>query len=203
MRLRVGLSGGIGTGKSVVAERLATRGAVIVDADLLSRAVVAPGTPGLAAVASRWPQALDPRGSLDRAALGRVVFADPAQRATLEAIVHPLVRAAGRAAEEAAPADAIVVHVVPLLFEGDFWRSCDRTVLVVAPLATRMARLRARDGHDDAEIAARMAAQIAPEEALRRADEIIVNDGDRAALDARVDALWAHLRTASGGRRAR
>ena len=193
--VRVGLTGGIGSGKSAVAEIWRERGALIVDADRLAHDAVAPGTPALAAIAERWPQTLAADGTLDRAALARIVFAAAAERERLNAIVHPQVRAAADALEAAAPDGAIVVHVVPLLFEGDFWRSCDATVAVVAPEAARIARVRARDGVDEASVVQRMRAQIDPAEARRRATCVIVNDADRATLRERADAVYDALRS--------
>ncbi len=183
---RVGLTGGIGSGKSAVAAFWRERGATIVDADALAHAAVAPGTPALAAIAARWPHAVAPDGTLDRAALARIVFAD-------EAIVHPRVRAAADALEAAAPAGALVVHVVPLLFEGDFWRRCDATVVVTAPEGERIARVRARDGVDEASVVQRMRAQIDPAEARRRATYVIANDADLATLRERANAVYDRL----------
>lgn len=188
-KLRVGLTGGIGSGKSVVASLFAERGATLIDADLLAREVVEPGTPGLRAIAARWPQAIAPDGSLDRAALARVVFGDDAARAALNAITHPAVRALADRREREAP-PGLVVHVVPLLFEGDFWRSCDRTVLVIAPRAMRIARVVARDGTEPDAVERRMAAQIDPERARALADYVIENDGDLAALRARSETTY-------------
>jgi dephospho-CoA kinase len=190
---RVGLTGGIGSGKSAVAAFWRERGATIVDADALAHAAVAPGTPALAAIAARWPHAVAPDGTLDRAALARIVFADDAQRAQLGAIVHPRVRAAADALEAAAPAGALVVHVVPLLFEGDFWRRCDATVVVTAPEGERIARVRARDGVDEASVVQRMRAQIDPAEARRRATYVIANDADLATLRERANAVYDRL----------
>jgi dephospho-CoA kinase len=191
--LRVGLTGGIGSGKSVVADVWRERGATIVDADRLARDAVAPGTAGLRAIAERWPAVVAADGTLDRAALARAVFGDDAQRAQLNAIVHPLVRALGERLEAAAPSDAIVVHVVPLLFEGDFWRRCDATVAVLAPEAQRIARVTARDGVDEAAVRARMRAQIDPEEARRRATYVIDNDAGLATLRDRANAAYDAL----------
>ncbi len=191
--LRVGLTGGIGSGKSAVAELWRERGATIVDADLLAREAVAPGSDGLREVAAQWPAVVGADGTLDRAALARIVFDDDAQRARLNAIVHPRVRALGDALEAAAPPDAVVVHVVPLLFEGEFWRRCDATVAVLAPEAQRVARVTARDGVDEAAVRARMRAQIDPEEARRRASYVIENDADPATLRARANAVYDEL----------
>lgn len=191
--MRVGLTGGIGSGKSAVAEIWRERGATIVDADRLARDAVAPGTAGLRAVEALWPATIAVDGTLDRTALARVVFGDDAARERLNAIVHPQVRALGDALEAAAPPGAIVVHVVPLLFEGEFWRSCDATAVVLAPDAQRIARVMARDGVDEAAVRARMRAQIDPLEARRRATYVIENDADRATLRARAGAVYDAL----------
>jgi dephospho-CoA kinase len=190
---RVGLTGGIGSGKSAVASFFAAWGATIIDADVLAREVVASGTPGLAAIAAAWPQAIAPDGSLDRATLARIVFDDAAARAALNAIVHPRVRERGAELEAGAPRGAIVVHVVPLLFEGEFWRTCDRTVLVVAPREVRIARVMRRDGWTREAIEARMAAQIDPEIARTRAGITIDNDADIATLETRSRAAYDRL----------
>lgn len=192
-KLRVGLTGGIGSGKSAVAARLAERGATIVDADVLAREAVAPGSDGLRAIAERWPETIAADGTLDRAAMARIVFADAAARAVLNGIVHPRVRARAAEAEAAAPDGTLVVHVVPLLFEGDYWRSCDRTVVVAAPDETRVARVMARDGVPREDVERRIAAQIAPAEARARADYVVENDADLATLRARTDAVYEAL----------
>ncbi len=186
--MRVGLTGGIGSGKSVVARLFSSWGAAVIDADLLAREVMAPGTTGLREAQRRWPHAVDEQGSLDRAALARIVFADPNAREQLNRIVHPLVRARAAEIEAALPATALVVHVVPLLFEGDYWRTCDRTVLVVAPPAVRVARAAARDATTAERIEARMAAQIDPGRAAAMADFVIDNSGtlDDLAMHARA-----------------
>jgi dephospho-CoA kinase len=176
-KLRVGLTGGIGSGKSAVAEVLRARGATVIDADVLAREVVAPGSKGLREIAARWPQSVTPSGALDRAAMADIVFADDAARAQLNAIIHPRVRARADELEREAP-DGLVVHVIPLLFEGDFWRTCDRTVLVVAPADVRIARVVARDAAKRAAVERRMAAQIDPALARTRADYVVENDGD-------------------------
>ena len=180
-KLRVGLTGGIGSGKSAVAAVFAERGASVIDADVLAREAVAPGSAGLRAVAEAWPQAVDVRGVLDRPALAAIVFADPGARERLNAIVHPRVRALGAQREAEAP-EGIVVHVVPLLFEGDFWRACDKTVVVIAPDEARIARVIARDKAERTDVERRMAAQIDPGLARARADYVIENEGDLAAL---------------------
>ncbi|HEX3550348.1 MAG TPA: dephospho-CoA kinase [Candidatus Elarobacter sp.] len=191
-KLRVGLTGGIGSGKSAVAEVFAERGATVIDADVLAREAVAPGSEGLREIAAIWPAAIALDGSLDRAALAAVVFADDAARARLNAITHPRVRARGDALERAAP-DGVVVHVVPLLFEGDFSRRCDRTVVVIAPDDVRIARVIARDAVEREAVERRMAAQIDPALARRRADYVIENGGDRRALRERSLAVYDAL----------
>jgi dephospho-CoA kinase len=192
--VRVGLTGGIGSGKSAVAQFFSDWGAVVIDADVLAREAVAVGTPGLAHIAQLWPAVISPEGSLDRAALSRIVFADARARDRLTAIVHPRVREAAAACEAAAPPDSIVVHVVPLLFEGDYWRTCAVNVLVVAPAATRIARVAARDGLSARDVEARMAAQIDPERAAAMADFVVNNDGDFATLKRRARRVYDALR---------
>ena len=192
-KLRVGLTGGIGSGKSAVATLFAERGAWIVDADVLAREVVAPGSDGLREIAALWPQAIGADGALDRPLLARIVFADDAARTRLNAITHPRVRALGAQRELEAPGDAVVVHVVPLLFEGDFWRTCDRTVAVIAPRDVRIARVIARDGAEREGVERRMLAQIDPELARRRADYVVENDGDLSALRDRSARVYERL----------
>jgi dephospho-CoA kinase len=188
-KLRVGLTGGIGSGKSAVADVFAALGATVIDADVLAREVVAPGTDGLRAIRETWPQAVGADGALDRAALAGIVFADETARARLNAITHPRVRARAAEIERDAP-DGLVVHVIPLLFEGDYWRTCDKTVLVVAPAETRIARVIARDATERAAVERRMAAQIDPELARARASYVVENDGDLEAL--RERSVRAH-----------
>lgn len=189
--LHVGLTGGIGSGKSTVARRLGELGAVVVDADVIAREVVEPGTPGLDAVVRRFgPAVLTDEGDLDRATLAGLVFSDPTARAGLEAVTHPLV--AGRTAEivAAAPADAVVVHDVPLLVEMGLGPQYDLVVVVGASEVTRLARLLQDRGMSRADATARIAAQA--DDAGRRAvaDVWLDNDGDRESLLAQVDALW-------------
>jgi dephospho-CoA kinase len=176
-KLRVGLTGGIGSGKSAVAACFAELGATVIDADVLAREVVAPGSDGLREIGALWPAAIGADGALDRPALAAVVFADEEALARLNAITHPRVRA--RAADlEHEASGGIVVHVVPLLFEGDFWRACDKNVVVIAPTDVRVARVVARDATERAAVERRMAAQIDPAVARARADYVIENDGD-------------------------
>jgi dephospho-CoA kinase len=196
--LRAGLTGGIGSGKSEVSRRLAAHGAVIIDADVAARAVVAPGTPGLAQVAEVFGAGvLGPDGALDRERLGAIVFRDPASRATLNAIVHPLVgewmRAAERAAVDAARGDLIVVHDVPLLAEnrraGDF----DLIIVVDVPPELQVERLVSQRGMTPDQARARLAAQATREQRLAIADLVIDNSGSLADLDRGVTEVWADL----------
>lgn len=189
--LRVGLTGGIGSGKSAVADRWRLRGATIIDADLLAREVVAPGTDGFRALRARFATAVVD-GALDRTALARIVFSDARALEALNAIVHPRVRARADELEADAP-DGLVVHVVPLLFEGDYGRRCDATVAVIAPLEVRIARVMTRDGLSRTDVERRIAAQIDPAEARARASYVVENDGDLAVLDARADAVYDAL----------
>jgi len=190
--LRVGLTGGIGAGKSAVAARLAARGAAVVDADAVAREVVAPGTAGLAEVAAAFgPVVLAADGSLDRPALGRIVFADPAARRRLEAITHP--RIGARTAELAAAAEAagtaVLVHDVPLLVESGLQGTYDVVLVVEAPLDVRLARLAGR-GLPAAEARARIASQATDSQRRAVATYVVNNAGSLAELDARVEGLW-------------
>jgi len=196
--MRIGLTGGIGAGKSAVSTRFAAHGAVIVDADTIAREVVEPGTPGLAAIAAEFGTGvLAPDGTLDRAALAAIVFSDPERRAALEAIVHPLVAQRSGQLIAAAPAQAVVVYDVPLLVElvqrGQ--RSTDEydaIVVVEAPEDVRVERLVAR-GLPEWDAEARIASQASDEDRRALADHVIVNDGTLEELDAQVDALWSTL----------
>lgn len=192
--LRVGLTGGIGAGKSTVARLLAERGAVVVDADVIAREAVAAGTPGLAAVLAEFGDAVRAvDGTLDRAALARLVFTDPQRLAALNAIVHPLVAARTTALVAAAPPDAVVVHDVPLLVENALADRYDVVVVVDAPDEVRTARLRADRGMAAEEVARRMAAQVDREVRLAAADVVIDNGGGPASTRAQVDVLWPDL----------
>ncbi|WP_089157143.1 dephospho-CoA kinase [Micromonospora sp. NBS 11-29] len=189
--LKVGLTGGIGSGKSAVASRLAGLGAVIVDSDRIAREVVAPGTEGLAEVVAAFSErVLDADGALDRAALGALVFGDETARRRLEAITHPRVRARAAELVAAAPADAVVVNDVPLLVEVGLAPTYHLVLVVQAAVPTRMARLARDRGMDPAEAERRIAAQA--DDARRRevADVLLTNDGTLAALHAAVDDLW-------------
>ncbi len=193
MTVRVGLTGGIGSGKSAVAGLWRERGALIIDGDRLARDAVAPGSAGLHAIATRWPSVISADGSLDRAALARVVFDDNDERARLNAIVHPRVRALAEQTEAGAVDGTIAVHVIPLLFEGDYWRTCDATVLVTAPDETRIARVIGRDDSDRPSVMQRMRAQIDPDEARGLATYVIENDGDLATLHERASSVYDAL----------
>ncbi len=189
--LRIGLTGGIGSGKSTVAALLAARGAVVVDADRIAREVVEPGTPGLAAVVGAFgPGVLAEDGSLDRAALAAIVFADPEARARLDGIVHPLVRARAREVIGQAAPDAVVVQDVPLLVETGQAGAHDLVLVVETDLETRVARLLQRGlSEDDAR--ARIAAQATDEQRRAVADVVLDNSGGPEALAEQVDRFWA------------
>lgn len=195
--IRVGLTGGIGAGKSAVSARLASHGARVVDADLLARQVVAPGTPGLAAVVEAFgAQVLRADGGLDRPALGRLVFGDEQARQRLNAIVHPLIGRATDLASAQAERDgaAVLVHDVPLLVEMGLQRGYDEVVVVLASEATRLDRLVRQRGMDEAEARARMAAQATDAQRRAAATVVLDNDGPLDQLHAQVDGLWERLR---------
>ena len=189
--LRVGLSGGIGSGKSTVAQRFSELGGVVIDADQLAREVAAPGSEGLAAIADRFGDSvLEEDGALNRAALGTLVFSDPQARRDLEQITHPRIAARtgeliGHAAE-----DAIVVHDVPLLVETGQAGSYDRVLVVEAPEELRVPRLVARGMPED-DARARIAAQATDEQRRAVADVVLRNDGTPERLRAQVDRFWA------------
>jgi dephospho-CoA kinase len=201
--LVVGLTGGIGSGKSTVAALLAARGAVIVDADALARDAVAPGTPGLSEVVARFgPGMVAPHGSLDRAALAEVVFADPVALADLNAIVHPAVRAA--IAERLAALDGldgVVVLEIPLLVESGRSYGASVVVVVDCPEEIAVRRLLEGRGMDEADARRRMAAQVPRADRLAAADLIVDNSGSPAALERQVDQVWADLERRRGRRR--
>ena len=191
--ITVGLTGGIGSGKSTVAELLTAYGAVLVDADVLAREAVAPGTAGLAAVVREFgSEMLAGDGSLDRTGLAAVVFAHPDRLAALNAIVHPYVEARRAELTAAAPDDAVVVFDVPLLVENGL-TDYDVIVVVDASEATQLRRLVEGRGMAEEQARARIAAQASREQRLAVADVVIDNDGDLAWLRARVDDLWARL----------
>jgi dephospho-CoA kinase len=188
--LRIGLTGGIGSGKSTVSALLAERGAVVVDADRIAREVVEPGSPGLAAVVEAFgPQVLTPDGALDRPALAAVVFADPEARARLDGIVHPLVRHRTAELVAAAPADAVVVNDVPLLVETGQAPSYDLVLVVEADPEIRVARLVQR-GLAEEDARARIAAQATDEQRRAVADVVLDNSGTPEQLAEQVDRFW-------------
>jgi dephospho-CoA kinase len=203
--LRVGLTGGIGSGKSEVSRRLAAHGAVVIDADLAAREVVGPGTPGLAAVAEAFgPGVLGPDGALDRERLGAIVFGDPALRAKLNAIIHPLVAewmgAAERAAVEEAGGDSVVVHDVPLLAEAGRTGVYDLVIVVDVPPELQVERLVSERGMTPDQARARMAAQASRQQRLAVAGLVIDNSGSLDDLDRRVTEVWSDLERRAAAR---
>jgi dephospho-CoA kinase len=192
--LTVGLTGGLGAGKSAVLDELVALGAVGIDADQVARDVVLPGTPGFdAVVAAFGAGVVAPDGGLDRGRLGAVVFADAGERARLEAITHPLIRAETRRLIEAASSDAIVVVGVPLLAEKKLAGEYDVVVTVEASLGLRLERVLASRGMSDADARARIAVQASDQERAAIAWWVIDNDGTLAQLRAEVARLWAAL----------
>ncbi|HEY3687764.1 MAG TPA: dephospho-CoA kinase [Streptosporangiaceae bacterium] len=192
--LRVGLTGGIGSGKSEVSRRLAEFGAVVIDADRIAREVVEPGTEGLAGVVAEFGDGvLRPDGTLDRERLGEIVFADAERLKALNAIVHPLVGKRSAELFEAAPPDAVVVYDVPLLAENDLAGFYDLVVVVDAPTETQVQRLTGARGMTEEQARARIAAQATREKRRALADIVIDNSGDIPALDHQVADLWAAL----------
>ncbi|MFI6843315.1 dephospho-CoA kinase [Kitasatospora sp. NPDC050467] len=197
--LKIGLTGGIGAGKSEVSRLFAAHGAVLVDSDVIAREVVAPGTDGLKAVVAEFgPQVLQADGSLDRPALGAVVFADPERLKALNAIVHPLVRARSAELEAAAAPDAVVVHDVPLLAENGLAPLFDLVVVVDAEDDIRIDRLVRLRGMAEEEARARMAAQATRADRLAVADLVIDNSGPLEALAPRVAEVWGELKRRQG-----
>ena len=191
--MNVGLTGGLGSGKSTVAALLGEHGAVIIDADVVAREVVRAGTPGFAAVVARFgPDVVGRAGELDRAALARIVFADGAALDELNAIVHPLVGSRSAELAAAVPPGAVVVHDIPLLAENGLADRFDTVVVVEADREIRLARLAER-GLTRAEAEARMAAQATDEQRRAIADEIVRNDGDLDSLARQIDRLWDRL----------
>jgi dephospho-CoA kinase len=193
--LRVGLTGGIGSGKSEVSKRLAAQGAVIIDADAIARDVVAAGTDGLAEVVEAFgKEVLGADGELDRPRLGDIVFADPELRGKLNAIVHPRVGARMAELERAAGAGAIVVHDVPLIAENGMASAYDLVVVVDVPPRLQVERLERYRGMSAEQARARMAAQASREQRLAIAGIVIDNSGSLSELDRQVGDLWAELR---------
>lgn len=192
--LKVGLTGGIGSGKSEVSRRLVSLGAVLVDADAVAREVVEPGTPGLAAVVEEFGEdILRPDGTLDRDRLGSIVFADDARRESLNAIVHPLVGRRMQELVEDAPEDAVVVYDVPLLAENHLAGLYDMVVVVDTPVEEQVRRLTELRGMTEEAARARIAAQATRERRRAVADRVIDNSGTLESLTAQVDKVWAEL----------
>ena len=193
--LRVGLTGGIGAGKSEVSRRLAAQGAVIIDADAAARDVAAPGTEGLAEIIDAFgPEVLLPDGTLDRPRLGDLVFADPSKRATLNAIIHPKVGIRMSELEQAADPNAIVVHDVPLIAENGLADAYDLVIVVDVPPRTQIDRLTKLRGMTRDQAESRIAAQATRQQRLSIADIVIDNSGSLTELDRQVGDLWANLR---------
>jgi dephospho-CoA kinase len=190
--MRVGLTGGIGSGKSEVARIFEELGAYIIDTDVLAREAVAPHSDGLMAIGRIWPNVVN-AGQLDRNALAEIVFKDPNARERLNSIVHPFVRSLAQERERHARPGQLIVHVVPLLFETGYGAICDKSVLVVAPLEERIARVVQRDRVEKSQVLARMEAQIDPEVAKQLADFVIENDGNLAHLRERTQAVYREL----------
>lgn len=192
--LKVGLTGGIGSGKSEVSARLAERGALVIDADKIAREVVEPGTPGLAAVVAEFgDDVLLPSGALDREKVGRIVFADADRLAALNAIVHPLVGDRMQELMDAAPGGAVVVYDVPLLAENGLAPMYDEVVVVDAPEDVQLDRLVARRGMTEEDARARMANQASRADRRAVATHVIDNSGTLDDLKTQVDALWESL----------
>jgi dephospho-CoA kinase len=192
--MRVGLTGGVASGKSTVSAMLAELGAVVVDADVLAREVVAPGTDGLAEVVAAFgPGVLTAEGELDRPAMGAIVFAEEGRRRVLEGIIHPRVRARGAEIEAAAAEGAVVVHDIPLLAETGQASAFDAVIVVDVPVETQIERMVGLRGmsRDDAE--SRVAAQASREDRLAIATYVVDNTGTLEELRARVDAVYAQL----------
>ncbi len=200
MAFSVALTGGIASGKTTVANLLAEHGALLIDSDQLAREVVEPGTPGLAQVVTRFgEQVLTQAGSLDRQALGDIVFADAAARADLNAIVHPLVRRRRAELIAQAAADQIVVSVIPLLVETGLVDQFDAVVVVDVPSQTQVARLVRRNDISPEQAQARLDAQASRAERLAAADWVVTNSGSRAELEAQVERLWSQMRSKAQG----
>ncbi|MET7932290.1 dephospho-CoA kinase [Streptomyces sp. NPDC005322] len=192
--LKLGLTGGIGAGKSEVSRILVSYGAVLIDSDRIAREVVEAGTPGLAAVVAEFgPEILAADGGLDRPRLGGVVFSDPERLRALNAIVHPLVRDRSAELQAAAGPDAVVVHDVPLLVENGLASLYDMVMVVDVAPETQLDRLVRLRGMAEDEARARMAAQATRAERLAVADVVIDNDGPIEALEPQVAKVWADL----------
>jgi dephospho-CoA kinase len=191
----IGLTGGIASGKSSVARVLRELGATVIDADQLAREVVAPGTPGWSEIRARWPQVIAPDGSLDRKALGKIVFSDPVARAGLNAITHPRIAEAGAQLADAARGrgEKVAYYEAALLVENGLADAFDGLVVVALPRELQLARLVARDGLTPAEAQARLGAQLPLAEKVARATRVIDNAGPPEATRAQVEAMHRAL----------
>ena len=195
----VGLTGGIGSGKSAVANLLAKRGATVVDTDVIAREVVEPPSPVLDKIVSEFgASVIGPSGALDREALAGIVFKDERRRQRLNEIMHPEILKRVLARIGGYPPSAVVVVVVPLLFESGFDRNCNAVIAVTAPESERVARVMRRDGMSEADVRARMRVQLAQPSYEDKATWIVRNDGDEGALEKTVEKLWPALSKASG-----
>lgn len=196
---RIALTGGIASGKSMVADEFARLGAVIVDADLLAREVVAPRSPGLERIVQRFGAGmLNEDGTLDRARLGDLVFVDDDARADLNAIVHPLVRERSEELFAAAPPGSVVIEVIPLLVETGLHQAFDHVIVVDAPTEVQVRRLMQRSGLTADQARTRVRIQATREDRIAAADWVIDNSGDQASTVRQVEALWPVLRQLSG-----
>jgi len=192
--MRVGLTGGVAAGKSTVSAILEELGAVVIDADRLAREVVAPGTEGLAEVEKAFgPEVLTPEGGLDRPAMGRIVFADPAKRLVLEGIIHPRVRARGAELEAEAGPAAVVVHDIPLLVETGQADAFDAVIVVEVPAEVQVERMTRQRGMSEEDARARMAAQATAEQRRAAATYVVENTGTREDLRRRVTEVFDEL----------
>ncbi len=192
--MHIGLTGGIGSGKTTVTDLLAELGAVIVDADVIARAVVAPGSEGLAAIASEFgDQILTPDGGMDREAMAALVFADPEARARLNAIVHPLIRARSIEEVAAAPPGSIVIQSIPLLVETGQQDKFDLVIVVDVPPEVAVARLIEHRGMTEADARARISAQVDRTKRLAAADVVLDNSRTREHLELQTRELWVEL----------
>jgi dephospho-CoA kinase len=197
--MRVGLTGGIGAGKSLVSVLLAEHGAVVIDYDLLAREAVAVGTPALAAIVARFgPGVVLPDGTLDRPALGAVVFGDEDARRDLESITHPAIGALAWERDGAAPDGAVIVHDHPLLVETGLAELMDMVVVVDAPEEVQIDRLVRLRRMSEADARSRMGAQATREDRIAAADVVIDNSGSVEELVPQVDALWQRLCVSDG-----
>lgn len=196
---RIALTGGIASGKSMVADELARLGAVVVDADLIAREVVEPGSEGLRRIVERFGAGmLRPDGTLDRARLGDLIFADDEAREDLNAIVHPLVRARSDELVAAAPPGSVAVQVIPLLVETGLDKAFDHIIVVDVPTETQVRRLMNRNDLGPDQARARVRVQASRADRRAAADWVIDNSGDQAATVAQVEALWPSLVALAG-----